>query len=103
MSASTWKYLFVQIGHARGFKANIWRPYAVNGEPLANWEKGPDWQTYFQKLGDEGWEFVTFDDHFLTDPVIGGKIAIFKRPRHKEPRLKRVAPAEEHRPPFLQD
>jgi hypothetical protein len=97
-----WEYLFVQIAHARGFKVNVWRPYAVDGERLQNWERGPEWQEFFKEVGQQGWEFVTFDDHFLTDPIVGGKLGIFKRRRPAEPQLKRVTSemTSVHSPPF---
>jgi hypothetical protein len=94
-----WDYLFVQVAPARGFKTNVWRICAINGERQQNWERGREWQEFFQEAGSKGWEFVTFDDHFLTDPVVGGKLAIFKRARAKEPSLKRVT--TEISKPFL--
>lgn len=87
-----WDYLFVQVSPARGFTTTAWRPFAVNGTPLPNWERGLEWQDYFHQLGNEGWEFVTFNDHFLTNPVVGGQLAIFKRRRKEENKLKRLAP-----------
>ncbi len=74
-----WEYLFVHIGLASGFRAPTWRPYAINGEELPQWEKGPLWQDYFHQLGQEGWEFVAFDETLVDNKVVGGKLAIFKR------------------------
>ena len=79
MSTPRWEYLFVHIGLARGFTDVAWRPYSANGQRLDHWERGVGWQDYFQEVGSQGWEFVTFDDHFLKDTSIGGKLAIFKR------------------------
>lgn len=93
-----WEYLFVHLGHARGFKDTSWRPFKVNNEKLPRWEAGPDWKDYFQQLGAEGWEFVTFDEQFIADPVIGGKLAIFKRfTPHAE--VKRVGTNEQQQQP----
>ncbi len=101
-----WDYLFVQIALSRGFQTSVYRPFAVNGEKLDRWDRGPDWQEYFQTLGLEGWEFITFDEVFLNDPVIGGKLAIFKRRRpapEEEPRLKRIGTGQlGYSPPFVE-
>lgn len=91
-----WEYLFVHVGLARGFSEATWKPYSINDRPLSQWERGPTWQEYFQSLGDQGWEFVTFEDRFLSNPVIGGKIAVFKRLRSAVPikQLKRETATE---------
>ena len=80
-----WEYLFVHIGHSRGFHEVSWRPYMINGEKLPQWQKGPRWQDFFHQMGKEGWEFVTFDSDFLDYPVAGGKLAIFKRQKKVYP------------------
>lgn len=94
-----WDYLFVQVCPARTFTTTSWRAFAVNDEPLPNWERGMEWQEYFQQLGNQGWELVTFEEHFLTNPVLGGKLAIFKRRRPRELKLKRLATDETSQTP----
>lgn len=103
-SQERWEYLFVHIGHASGFREVTWRPFKVNRKPLPAWEKGPHWQDYFQELGTQGWEFVTFEDSFIDDKIVGGKVAIFKRRIVREPEVRRIAQREEnaeHKPPFI--
>ncbi|GAB4573213.1 MAG: hypothetical protein Kow0077_14950 [Anaerolineae bacterium] len=98
-----WEYLFVQVSPARGFTTMTWRAFAVNNEPLPNWQRGPEWMEYFQKLGEEGWELVTLDDHFLTNPVVGGKLAIFKREKVIQPQegpIRRIQPQGKRPAPF---
>lgn len=110
MAQQKWEYKFVQFALSRGFKINIYRPIAINDEKLDNWERGPSWQDYFEEQGAAGWEFVTFDEVFLTDTVAGGKLAIFKRPIITEPDHKRQtatfqrieqSPPPENKPPFV--
>jgi len=100
MTSAQWDYLFVHIGLARGFSDACWKPYSINDRPLGQWEKGPTWQEYFQQLGDQGWEFVTFEERILANPGIGGKIAVFKRPRGTQP-LKQLQPEAERKAPFV--
>ena len=84
------------VGLARGFSEATWKPYSINDRPLDQSDRGPTWQEYFHSLGDQGWEFVTFEDRFLSNPVIGGKIAVFKREREAVPikQLKRETVTE---------
>lgn len=97
-----WEYLFVQVSAARGFTSTTWRAFAVNNNPLPNWERGPEWQDFFQQLGEQGWELVSFEEHFLTNPVVGGKLAIFKRqrvPESQEQTIRRIQPRANPAPP----
>ncbi|MBN2472541.1 MAG: hypothetical protein JXN59_17580 [Anaerolineae bacterium] len=90
-----WEYLFIQVSAARGFTSTTWRVFAVNNNPLPNWERGPEWQDHFQQLGEQGWELVSFEEHFLTNPVVGGKLAIFKRQRGAESQpIRRIQPQQ---------
>lgn len=74
-----WEYMFVQIALARGYQTNVYRVFAINNEQVPSWDRGKIWQDFFHEKGAEGWEFMMFDETFLTDAVIGGKLAIFKR------------------------
>ncbi len=76
-----WEYLFVHIARASGYQGGSWRPYQLNEQVLPNWEKGPLWHAYFQELGEQGWELVTFDEGLVDNKMVGGKVAIFKRCR----------------------
>ncbi|GEM_PF-1626337 len=101
-----WEYLFVHVGHARGFHESTWRPYKVNGKELPKWEKGPHWQDYFHELGNQGWEFITFEETFIEDTLIGGKLAIFKRRRETEPPVRRLSQETQElprKPPFISE
>lgn len=100
-SQTRWEYLFVQVSPARGFTTTTWRAFAINNEPLPNWERGPEWQDYFQQLGQQGWELVTFEEHFLTNPVVGGKLAVFKRPQCEQPlrQIRRIQSQNVEQPP----
>lgn len=89
-SQTKWEYLFVQVSPARGFTSTTWRAFAINDEPVANWERGPEWQDFFQQLGQRGWELVAFEEHFLTNPVVGGKLAVFKRPECASQQIRQI-------------
>ena len=69
----------------------------VNDEPLPRWKSGPIWTAYFHQLGDQGWEFVEWEKDFIDEPAIGGKIAIFKRPRESG------GPQQRSAPPFINE
>lgn len=108
-----WEYLFVHIAPAGGFNEIAYRPYKTHEKRLPNWKSGPTWMEYFTKLGQEGWEFVTFETELIDEPAIGGKIAVFKRcqpdkpapappaPSSQQPQVRRIAPSSP--PPFIEE
>ena len=51
-----WEYLFVIAKAAPDLEV---RPTRINGQKIADWEKGPLLYDYINKLGDEGWELVS--------------------------------------------
>jgi len=62
-----WEYWEVVVY----FDKQVPFPFIVNGQELRDWKKGPNWFTYRNQLGDQGWELVGFGN--------GGWV--FKRPK----------------------
>ncbi len=62
-----WEYLAVEV-HSNTV-------YQVNGQKLANWDKGPHFAEHFGLLGNERWELVGV----VPSGNITGFVAIFKR------------------------
>jgi hypothetical protein len=67
-----WEYLEVDVA---GDKQVLF-PFKVNGQELRDWKKGPNWFTYRNQLGDDGWELVT-----ITTSGGYSYGHIFKRPK----------------------
>ncbi|MBN1964370.1 MAG: hypothetical protein JW910_06975 [Anaerolineae bacterium] len=94
-----WEYLFVHIAPASGYNEVVYRPYKTSEERLPRWKAGPTWMEYFKQLGNQGWEFVAWEADFVDEPAIGGKLAIFKRPRESAREAMPAPPPQAIQPP----
>ncbi len=64
-----WEYLAVEV-HSNCV-------YQINGQKLANWDKGPHYADYFTLLGNERWELVGV----ASSGNVTSFVALFKRPK----------------------
>ncbi len=64
-----WEYLAVEV-HSNTV-------YQINGQKLANWDKGPHFGEYFSMLGNERWELVGV----ASSGNVTSFVALFKRPK----------------------
>ena len=80
-----WEYMFVVSEWIAAFKKSRLRVRIVNGQQLPNWENGPSFFEFVNKLGEEGWEMVSAEGLQVTAEVPGTATSqprmVFKRPK----------------------